>query len=367
MDRMIKDYIIRQQELHPSMQPQDVVKLCYQAVYGAEHLLMDVEAAREYFDSEYAAVLPKDGLLYEEISEKYCRLNLASWKHKGWPKQWLFRMFAASVATAAQQKSQTRSSSSESEFEEYLKAVRCELSQHCRWFSEDGWNQYLERYKMHGMGPVHHSPEYREKEQPAYRVVDQSFVELLPILEAVVAWMSEQKKCSCNGCIIAIDGRAAAGKSTLAHKLKYILEGEMIRMDDFFLPPVLRTGERFVTPGGNIHYERFQEEVLPFLSSMEDFTYRRFDCSIMDYQGEVQVKGASCRIVEGSYSLHPIFGDYADITVFCDVDPKVQMERIKKRNGIQMAEMFRTRWIPLEEAYFQSSAIRDKAMILKKS
>ena len=62
--------------------------------------------------------------------------------------------------------------------------------------------------------------------------------------------------------IIAIDGRCAAGKTTLAARLAKELGGDVIHMDDFFLPLELRTEERFREPGGNVHYERFKTEVL---------------------------------------------------------------------------------------------------------
>jgi thymidylate kinase len=115
----------------------------------------------------------------------------------------------------------------------------------------------------------------------------------------------------------------------------------------------LRTPERFGVPGGNVHYERFAEEVIPYLSSEESFSYRIFDCSQMDYDGVRQIESSCIRVVEGAYSCHPYFGNYADITVFSDVNAEEQMKRIYKRNGEKMAQMFKERWIPLEERYFQ--------------
>ena len=79
--------------------------------------------------------------------------------------------------------------------------------------------------------------------------------------------------------IIAIDGRCAAGKTTLAARLAKELGGDVIHMDDFFLPPALRTQERRSEPGGNVHYERFLTEVIPKLASGQAFSYQRFDCS----------------------------------------------------------------------------------------
>ena len=66
-------------------------------------------------------------------------------------------------------------------------------------------------------------------------------------------------------------------------------------------------------------------------------------------------------VIEGAYSLSPAFGHYYDLSVFCDVDGSVQMRRIIARNGKEKAEVFRTRWIPMEELYISSCAIMEKA------
>ena len=81
-----KHYLTEQIKKHPSMMPQDVIKLCYQAAFGAEHLLADISAARRYFDSELASVDARDGELFEMISEKVCRVDLGVWKKKNLPR-----------------------------------------------------------------------------------------------------------------------------------------------------------------------------------------------------------------------------------------------------------------------------------------
>ena len=83
----------------------------------------------------------------------------------------------------------------------------------------------------------------------------------------------------------------------------------------------------------------------------------------MDYHGERRISNKQFRIVEGSYSMHPAFGDYAHIFVFSEVEPEVQRERILCRDGMEMEEMFRNRWIPLEEKYFNEYQIRERADI----
>ena len=86
--------------------------------------------------------------------------------------------------------------------------------------------------------------------------------------------------------IIVIDGRCASGKSTVSEDVKNELDVNIVKMDDFFLPLSLRTPERFALPGGNVHYERFIDEVIKGILSGEDFSYRVFSCSKMGFEGE---------------------------------------------------------------------------------
>ena len=134
-------------------------------------------------------------------------------------------------------------------------------------------------------------------------------------------------------------------------------------MDDFFLPMELRTPDRLSQAGGNVHYERFKTEVLPGLKKTASISYRRFDCSKMQ-PGEMRhITSAHVRIVEGAYSLHPQFGNYANLKIFFDISPDEQMKRIRKRNGERAAEIFASRWIPMEEKYIRSFNITQRADI----
>ena len=162
---------------------------------------------------------------------------------------------------------------------------------------------------------------------------------------------------------VAIDGGAASGKTTLAALLAERYGGEIVHMDDFFLRPEQRTPERFAQAGGNFDRERFLEEVIPLIGKRETFSYRIFDCSQMRLFGTATVSACALVIVEGSYSHHPAFADAFDLRVFLSVDEEKRKQRIVKRNG-KRSEMFFTRWIPLENRYFEEFAIEKKADIV---
>ncbi len=177
---------------------------------------------------------------------------------------------------------------------------------------------------------------------------------MIPILEAIERMPRGMR-------LIALDGRCASGKTTLAEQLAEIAGAGVVHMDDFFLPPELRTPERLSEPGGNVHYERFREEVLPYLEKPAAFRYRRFDCSRMAPGREREVREGELRIVEGAYSCHPVFGQYMGLRVFCDVEPGEQLRRIGQRGGPEALKNFQERWIPMEERYIRHFKIRELA------
>lgn len=164
--------------------------------------------------------------------------------------------------------------------------------------------------------------------------------------------------------VIAIDGRCAAGKTTLAKRLSEELAAPVIHMDDFFLPTELRTAERLAVPGGNVHYERFAREVLSFLRQGQGGSYQKFDCSQRRLTEWIAIPKAHFTIVEGAYSCHPALGEYMDVRVFLDVEKDRQRKRIQSRNGRERWQLFQTKWIPLEEAYFQAYPIKEHADVV---
>lgn len=152
--------------------------------------------------------------------------------------------------------------------------------------------------------------------------------------------------------IIAIDGRCASGKTTLAAELSEKLDCNVFHMDDFFLRPCQRTEERLSEAGGNCDRERFYEEVIAPLKTGEGFSYRPFDCKSMSLLDPVSVSPKKYAVIEGSYSCHPILSRDYHLRIFMSVSPDEQMRRIIGRCGSERAEMFRDRWIPMEEKYF---------------
>jgi len=183
--------------------------------------------------------------------------------------------------------------------------------------------------------------------------------------------------------LAVIDGDCCAGKTTLARAaIALLYQGDIIPMDDFFLPPSLRSEERLRIPGGNVHFERFQAEALEGLraslltapsptrlpaekGTWRPFTYGQYDCR-SDRITPRRVSPRALVIVEGSYSLHPVFSEgykaLHALRIFLSVSPEEQLRRLQKRDPA-LLERFRQDWIPLEKAYAKAYDVKGSADI----
>lgn len=163
--------------------------------------------------------------------------------------------------------------------------------------------------------------------------------------------------------VIAIDGGAASGKTTLAAQIAARYDCNVVHMDDFFLPPERKTPARLSEPGGNVDYERFKSEVTDKLLSNTGYTYNRYDC----HNGTltpVYAPPKTLTVVEGVYSLHPLLRHVFDLKILLRVEPDEQYNRILKRGGVALAERFINEWIPLENLYLERLKIAEICDIL---
>ena len=163
--------------------------------------------------------------------------------------------------------------------------------------------------------------------------------------------------------IVAIDGPCTSGKTTLAGKLAEIYDCNLLHMDDFFLRPEQRTPERFAEAGGNVDYERFQQEVLIPLHAGKPFSYRPFDCKTFTLSEAIPVTPKNLTIIEGSYCNHPTFGNPYDLKIFLSITPELQRQRVWQRPEF-LHQGFFNEWIPMENRYFEVFRIIDQCEII---
>lgn len=164
--------------------------------------------------------------------------------------------------------------------------------------------------------------------------------------------------------LMRIDGYCGSGKSTLGQHLARLLGAQLVSMDHFFVPEPLKTPERQATPGHNVHWERFLEEVLQPLREGRPATYRPYRCGDDAYGDSITISAEGLVIIEGSYSGHPELDSCYDLRVFMKTSEKSQLQRIDARSGHVVLERFKRLWIPYEMAYFEAFPIEGDSDIV---
>jgi len=339
---------------YPLMQPCDAVKLIYQNEFGAKHLTEDEAACEAAIHQEMAALtafedLQDSGKLSESIGNGLVRLNLANALPAGISPEHIHKLLMASAK---------RIYGSETSFERKLAVLEAMASENRFGFTAGVLRDYLEEYQAQGYPPVHHSAAYRAAYAPAYRVIDGRYLRLLPVIVEIERLLRQKER-----VVLGIDGQAASGKTTAAELLASVYDANVIHMDEFFLPQALRTPHRLEECGGNIHYERFKEEVICGLKKKVEFSYRVYDCSSAEYAANRTVSPQRLCIIEGAYCLHREIRGIYDLKVFFSICAEEQRRRILKRNGEKQYKRFEEQWIPMENRYIEKEHIQDLCSI----
>jgi len=332
---------------YPIMEIPDMVKLLYQSEWAGGHMIADRSESLTRLEKECLKLTVSPGReAFEDISNGLCRLYLDSPKRRDLSLPTLNRFF---VNTA------NGNAGTVQGFESKLEILRQCCASGKLPYSVEELDRYLSDYREQGDPPVRHTRAYRDAYHPAYRVVDGAYRDYF----AVFSWIDSllaQKDRVC----IAIDGNCGAGKSTLAALIAGVYESNVFHMDDYFLPPDLRTGERLNEIGGNVDYERFRREIIEGLKRGGAFSYRPYNCGTQTLEPPVRISPRPVNIIEGSYSMHPALRDLYDLTVFLSVDAKEQSRRILARNGEAMYRRFMEEWVPMENRYFDGMGIRER-------
>ncbi len=378
----LQQILLEAQKHYPKMGLSDHIKLIYQNEFGCAHLAL--QASPEQLAAECASASPGRNL-FEPIGNGYRRLYLRNAANLGASVQTLHRIC---LATARQSSGRQDS----------LRRKLLQLYDLCRvgklphkpglcWL-------YLQNYEAAGFPAVHHTSAYRSAYAPAYRVVSNTYARFFELLLRIDRMLATET----GPILVAIDGPCASGKTTLAALLQTCydcsvfhtddfflrpdqktperlreaggnmdrerLEAEVLRplsagqevcsvfhTDDFFLRPDQKTPERLREAGGNMDRERLEAEVLRPLSAGQEVLYRPYSCQTGIISSGSSVPFRQLNLIEGSYALHPALRNYYQIKVVLDITPEHQWSRLKRRESQKSLELFRDRWIPMEQAY----------------
>jgi len=341
---ILKNNIIQHFECYPKAKIQDYLKFIYQEEFGCGHLLADVGASFERLKEE-AMVANMSQPTVEILGENFARLHLSALKELSMETFHRLFVLSARQLTGSEQGFYAKA--------ELLKEV-C-LSENLP-FTVEEIELELAELKKKTLKPFSHSLSFHQEYQPAYRVIEQKYVQFLPLIAKIDEMLTQNPQ-----TVLSIDGDCGSGKTTLAELLREIYDCNLISMDDFFLQKEQRTPERLAEIGGNIDYERFCDEVLIPLKAGVSFSYQPFNCQTFAFDDPVHLQTKNLTIIEGSYSQHPIFAKNYDWKVFLSVPENIQSTRILKRNGAFLHEKFQNIWIPMEKKFFSTYQIKENS------
>jgi hypothetical protein len=152
------------------LEPQDIYKLVYQRVFGPEHSVVRLSAARErlYLEVLQLPETPTSLPLLEPLSSALCRVNLQPFVQHG-----------GSVGRLWQNFRQTVREFQPGTLEDLQRTWTLFLSTPwARHYAPERLDQFRQQMATADFPPVHHSQAYAKANAPHYRVV------LRPLAEA---------------------------------------------------------------------------------------------------------------------------------------------------------------------------------------
>ena len=322
---------------YPKLRAEDIFKYLFQSVFGCEHLMSDPSSALNYIKKELENVSALPTI--DELDGEYTRVHISCLA-----PETLARLFCLSA----------KKEDGFASLEAKLEVAKELVANGDLPLDGEDFSRKLEAWRQAGYPALHHSNAFREAYRPAYRVIANKYAKFLSIFAEIDSLLAN------GNAIIAIEGGAASGKTTLSGILAEVYDCNVFHMDDFFLRPEQRTPERFAEIGGNADRERFLEEVLEPLKRGNAVCYRPFDCGKWALGEPITVEPKKLTVVEGVYSMHPDLAESYDYSVYLDIAPEYQRERIQERNSPAFAKRFFEEWIPLENRYFEGMRVKER-------
>lgn len=317
----MNEYLFWHRQKYPLMNQIDAIKLIYQSEFAGGHHFLRKQDIMTSLNAEIRALNRSYQDLYVDISQQYTRVNLEPYLKFQLPLKYL----ALSFYQTAKDNKGTK---------EHYQALLSEAS-----VSDEGTENH------------HHSEVYRNAYEPHYRIIDRKYItEEMKYIQLKHFLQNVPK-----GSIVAIEGKCGSGKTTMVDRLQQELPFTRIPMDDFFLPPKMKTNERMAQIGGNIQYEKVLE-LLEYVKATDEgsIAYQRYDCEFNRFNKEEKERH-DLIVLEGVYSFHPAFRHLIDYLAFIDIDDKTQDLRLQRRSNYLM---YVNTWVVLENIYYDHEKIK---------
>ena len=161
--------------------------------------------------------------------------------------------------------------------------------------------------------------------------------------------------------LIAIDGRAGAGKTTLAEKLFEELSGSqsvaVIHMDDLYAGWDNALGDQLT---------KTLETIVKAHLSKVAIEVRIFNWALMQFDSSKTLMPVDVLILEGVGAGQKIVREHGAELYWLDIDADLGIERVLKRDGNTIAEQMK-QWQIDQEIHFMRDKTRENAEHIQSS
>lgn len=153
--------------------------------------------------------------------------------------------------------------------------------------------------------------------------------------------------------VVLIDGPAGAGKTTLAEIISTSFTSvNTVHMDDLY--------DGWNTPLNSDLYSRIQLQILkPHLNS-ESSSYEVYDWAERSFQSKKQLPVGKILVIEGVGSAGVENRKFADLIVFIDVVSELGLNRVLKRDGLELSNEMQG-WQVMETEHFEKDETKRAA------
>ena len=155
--------------------------------------------------------------------------------------------------------------------------------------------------------------------------------------------------------IIAIDGPAGAGKTTLAHDLKLALAQKFsiseIHMDDLY-----DGWENALTP----HLADVLTHIVSAHKKSLPISLSRYDWNTATFHEAVEIEKAELLILEGVGSGQMAIRDSLSALVWIDIEDSQGMARVLARDGVAIEKQMR-QWLSTQAQHFRDEGTQKAA------
>lgn len=153
---------------------------------------------------------------------------------------------------------------------------------------------------------------------------------------------------------IGVDGKGAAGKTTLAERIAAALPGAVVVHIDDFARPDVQGWER----------ARFVAQVLEPLLAGRSARYQRWDWGSNTGAEWHEIAVGHPVVVEGVSSTDVRLGVPWDFTIWVEVSREARLARALERDGPDLLDRWLTDWMPSEDAYEAEQRPQDRVDLI---